>query len=74
MIPKAPKLDTGYVADDDDFRDKIAHEHAVAKRAVETLKLVSVYARDEHDGFTYTELAEMAEGAVREIQASGWQP
>jgi hypothetical protein len=73
MIPKRPDK-TDYDSDANYHYWVAAHQYAVAKRAVETLKLVSVYARDEHDGFTYTELAEMAEGAVREIQASGWQP
>ena len=49
----------------------IAHEHAVAKRAVEALREI----RDAKESdWAYDPARRMSVEALREIEASGWQP
>ena len=50
------------------------HKHAVAKRAVEALRAVFNGSAVEYDGLHYSEIAALADAALREIEESKWTP
>ena len=70
-IPEMPNWPCGDYGDAGGLLD---HYQTVAKLAVQTLKNVAVYAREEHDGMTYSELASYAEGVIDTINKSGFRP
>jgi hypothetical protein len=54
-------------------QDLAIHEHAVAKRAVEALRRIA-NADHEEDGGPECDHPDVADAALRDIDASGWQP
>lgn len=70
-IPKRPDASKYSVSEFN--QEMIEYHYCVAKRAVEALKNLSVYAAADYDGMNYKELSDYALLIVREIEASGWK-